>query len=128
LQGLRFPASKAAREREQNARERARRNEERGDREMARLHDHAAELHADGASDAETLNELDRQIERDQLHDDLGSGLPFELPFRVRRDAVAVQSGEVRVAARGEVSTSTSQTELSCIRPETFPRAPARPG
>jgi hypothetical protein len=62
--------AKAAREREQNARERARRNEERGDPEMARLHDHAAELHADAASDAETLIELDRQIERDQLGDD----------------------------------------------------------
>jgi hypothetical protein len=36
---------------------------------MARLHDHAAELHADAASDAETVIELDRQIERDQLRE-----------------------------------------------------------
>jgi nucleotide-binding universal stress UspA family protein len=62
--------AKAAREREQNARERARRNQEHGDPEMARLHDHAAELHADAASDAETLIELDRQIEGDQLGED----------------------------------------------------------
>jgi hypothetical protein len=32
---------------------------------MACLHDQAAELHADAASDAEALIELDRQIEGD---------------------------------------------------------------
>ena len=59
----------AARDRERNAWERARLNEERGDHELARLHHHAAELQADAASDAETLIELDRQIEGDQLGD-----------------------------------------------------------
>jgi hypothetical protein len=34
---------------------------------MARLHRRAAELQADAASDAETLLELDRQVEGDQL-------------------------------------------------------------
>jgi hypothetical protein len=37
---------------------------------MARLHDDAAELQADAASDAESLIELDRQIEGDQLGED----------------------------------------------------------
>jgi hypothetical protein len=34
---------------------------------MARLHRNSAELHADAASDAETLLELDQQIEGNQL-------------------------------------------------------------
>jgi hypothetical protein len=61
--------AEAARDRERNARERARLNEERGDDKMARLHQDSAERQADAASDAETLIELDRQIEGDQLGD-----------------------------------------------------------
>jgi hypothetical protein len=57
----------AARQREQNARQRARSNEERGDLEMARLHRNSADLQADAAVDAETLLELDREVEGDQL-------------------------------------------------------------
>ena len=57
----------AARERERSARERARRSEARGDRVAARLHRNTAELHADAAANADTLIELDQEIEGDQL-------------------------------------------------------------
>jgi hypothetical protein len=56
-----------ARRREQNARQRARDNEERGNLDEARLHRDSAELQADAASRAETLLELDQELEDDQL-------------------------------------------------------------
>jgi aminoglycoside phosphotransferase (APT) family kinase protein len=60
---------RAAREREKNARERARVRAESGDHDIARLHLRSAELQADAASDADTLLELDQQVEGDQLQD-----------------------------------------------------------
>jgi hypothetical protein len=57
----------AAHQREQNARERARVNEARGNRTMARVHRDSAEHQADAASSAESLLNLDRHIEGDQL-------------------------------------------------------------
>jgi hypothetical protein len=57
----------AARRREQTTRERARHSEARGDRMAARLHNYSAELQADAAADAETLLELDQELEGDQL-------------------------------------------------------------
>ncbi len=56
-----------ARTRERNTRERARRSEGRGDHMGARLHRNSAELQADAAAGAETLLELDQEIEGDQL-------------------------------------------------------------
>ena len=53
--------------RERNTRERARRSEARGDRMAARLQRNTAELHADAAANADTLIELDQEIEGDQL-------------------------------------------------------------
>ncbi|MGN6168668.1 MAG: hypothetical protein ACTHQQ_10935 [Solirubrobacteraceae bacterium] len=59
--------ARAAHQRAQRARKRASANEQRGNEELARLHRQSAELQADAASDAETLLELDQQIEGDQL-------------------------------------------------------------
>jgi len=59
----------AAREREGNARARAHGSEPSGDRVAATLHRHTAELHADSAATADTLMELDQEIEGDQLDD-----------------------------------------------------------
>lgn len=57
----------AARQRERNARERERLSEARGNQTQARLHRSSAELHADAAVHAETLLDLDQDIEGDQL-------------------------------------------------------------
>lgn len=59
----------AAHQREANARQRARENEERGQPGMARLHRNSADLQADAASDAETLLDLDKEAEGDQLEE-----------------------------------------------------------
>jgi hypothetical protein len=60
----------AARDREERARERARANRERGEDQMARIHQATAELHADAATAADTLLELDQALEGDQLPQD----------------------------------------------------------
>ena len=65
--GERKERADAARKRERNTRERARRSEARGDRMAARLQRNTAELHADAAANADTLIELDQEIEGDQL-------------------------------------------------------------
>ncbi len=61
--------ARAAREREEKARQRALRNEQEENHELARLHRNAAELQADAAADAETLLELDQKVEGDRLDD-----------------------------------------------------------
>ena len=65
--GERKERADAARKRERNTRERARRSEARGDRMAARLQQNTAELHADAPANADTLIELDQEIEGDQL-------------------------------------------------------------